>query len=467
MAIFHLNAKKVGRSEGRSAIAAAAYRAGCQIVDEQSGQVHDYTRKAGVLHSEIIAPGGGSLDRSALWNGIEKHHKRGDAVLAREIEISLPGELSADQRQALAVGYARELADRYGVAVDIALHEPRTVTDRDLEKDPSQHWEIDPDTGRRHNGNWHAHILMTACTTDQFGNFGKKVEVLDPFHCKRAKIENTAERERPRWAELQNNALALAGSHARVDHRSHEDRGIEDAPTVHLGPAASGYERRTGEKSDARLRREAALEAKATELETLDASISALEREIEQLKAEPELTLLDAAKIDMAEVMASLPASAPEPRRTLFPNPKPKPKPQPAAAPEVPHLVQNPPPIEPQKFKFLEFLGAKAEQVLTALRAVLKGEKPDTVQGFEITGYDSKTGRQTKAEPRQRWLSFDDYEAAAAQHGRIDLDPDLLREAQKAEIAATRDFSPQDWADPQARENAALEALETVLRDRI
>lgn len=437
MAIYHLTAKHVSRKDGRSSTAAAAYRAGCKIVDQRTGEVHDYTKKRGVMHSEIILPGGGSMDRSALWSGVEKHHKRGDAVPAREVEISLPSELPAEQRQALALAFARELAEKYGVAVDVALHEPRTVTDRDLEKKPNQHWEIDPVTGRRHNGNWHAHILMTACSMDENGKLGKKVEVLDPVHCQRAKIPNLAERERPRWAEIENAALAAAGVSARVDHRSHEARGIEEAPSVHLGPAASAYERRTGEKSEARKRREAALEAKAAELAEVNDNITNIEAELAALKTE-RAAAAPAPLLDAVEQVLAKTAPVP-------PSPQPE-----ARAPT-----------------FLKYLGSKASEVLNALRAVWQGEKPDTVQGFEITQYDSATGKKTKAEPRERWLSLADYEAAAAQHGRIDLDPDLLREAQKAEIAATRDFSSEDWADPQARENAALEALETVMRDKI
>ncbi len=88
MAIYHLSMKPISRAQGRSATGAAAYRAGVKIVDERTGVVHDYTRKRGVLYTELILPGGGSADRSEFWNRIERHHKRGDAVLAREIEVS-------------------------------------------------------------------------------------------------------------------------------------------------------------------------------------------------------------------------------------------------------------------------------------------------------------------------------------------------------------------------------------------
>ncbi len=289
MAIYHLSAKPISRAQGRSATGAAAYRAGVEITDERTGLVHDYTRKGGVLHSELILPGGGTADRAEFWNGIEAHHKRGDAVLVREVEISLPTELTPEQRQALAVGYARELADRYGVAADVALHAPRTVTDRELEKNPDQYHETDPETGRRHNGNWHAHIMLSACHVQPDGTLGKKAVELDPIHCQRAKIENMADRERARWGELANAALERHGHEARIDHRSHAERGIEAEPSQHLGPQAHGYERRTGQPSAKRIQQEqeaAERLARAKALGDLERQGKALDRSIIDLSGD-------------------------------------------------------------------------------------------------------------------------------------------------------------------------------------
>ena len=294
MAIYHLSAKPISRAQGRSATGAAAYRAGVEITDERTGLVHDYTRKGGVLHSELILPGGGTADRAEFWNGIEAHHKRGDAVLVREVEISLPTELTAEQRQALAVGYARELADRYGVAADVALHAPRTVTDRELEKNPDQYHETDPETGRRHNGNWHAHIMLSACHVQPDGTLGKKAVELDPIHCQRAKIENMADRERARWGELANAALERHGHEARIDHRSHAERGIEAEPSQHLGPQAHGYERRTGQPSAKRIQQEqeaAERLARAKALGELERQGKALDRGIIDLSGDMQAAL--------------------------------------------------------------------------------------------------------------------------------------------------------------------------------
>jgi hypothetical protein len=117
MASFHLAVKAISRGAGRSATAAAAYRAGVEIEDERTGLVHDYTRKQGVEHQEIVAPDdvpAWARDRAALWNAAEAVERRKDAKVAREYEIALPAELDAAQRRDLALGFAREISNRYG-----------------------------------------------------------------------------------------------------------------------------------------------------------------------------------------------------------------------------------------------------------------------------------------------------------------------------------------------------------------
>ena len=229
MAVYHFSAKTVSRSAGRSSTAAAAYRAAERIVDERTGEIHDYTRKNGVVASEVILPGGGTMNRADLWNKVEAHHKRGDATVAREFVVALPAELDGDQRQDLARRYARELADRYGVAVDVNVHAPGKEGDQ-----------------RNH----HAHILMSACYVSAQGELGKKAVELDPIHCQRHGLANVVEVERERWEQLANQALEKAGQEARIDHRSLEAQGITDRmPGVHLGPTATAIER-SGRESD-------------------------------------------------------------------------------------------------------------------------------------------------------------------------------------------------------------------------
>ena len=144
LAIYHCSMKPIARASGRSAVASAAYRAGQCLTNERDGLTHDFTRRDGVEHSEIVLPEGVSaewaLDRSALWNAAELAEKRKDARVAREFEIALPHELSQDERLEAARAFARDLADRYGAAVDFAIHAPHQPSDV-----------------RNH----HAHVMMT------------------------------------------------------------------------------------------------------------------------------------------------------------------------------------------------------------------------------------------------------------------------------------------------------------------
>ncbi|QIL43887.1 MobA/MobL family protein [Acidovorax sp. HDW3] len=216
MAIFHLSARPpIARASGRSATAAAAYRAGALITDQRTGQVFDYRRRKGVLDARIHLPGGRLVyDRDRFWNDLELHHRRRDAVLAREVVLALPNELDADERAALAFSFSKEIAQEFGVGVDCALHAPsRDGDDR----------------------NFHAHLLLTACTVDADGGLGKKAERLDPIACKRSGAADSVSWLRPRWQLSVNAALARKGSAERVDHRSFKDRGIERLPAVHIG----------------------------------------------------------------------------------------------------------------------------------------------------------------------------------------------------------------------------------------
>ena len=264
MAVYHFSAKTVSRSAGRSSTAASAYRAAERIVDERTGEIHDYTRKGGVVDSLVVLPHGGTMNRADLWNKVEAHHKRGDATVAREFVVALPAELDAAQRQELARSYARELADRYGVGVDLNIHAPGKEGDQ-----------------RNH----HAHILLTACYCGPTGVLGKKAVELDPIHCQRQKLPNVVEVERERWEQLANRALEKAGQEARIDHRSLEAQGITDRlPGVHLGPTATAIERSGRESDIARRAREQADEFMA-EMQAHVALQRAAERDLAELEA--------------------------------------------------------------------------------------------------------------------------------------------------------------------------------------
>lgn len=222
MAIFHMNVKAIGRSTGRSSTGTAAYRAGEKITDLKTGEEFDYSRKREIDRSEdlkmIFLPEGGKANRAEFWNKVEFHHKRADAVLVREVEVSLPVELTQEQSRQLAILFAKDMATRYGVGADCSIHTPK--------------------------GNPHAHISLSACHSDRDGNLGKKAVELDPIHCQRAKIENLADQVRGDWADRCNAALAEHGHHARIDCRTLEAQGIDREPTRHKGVAVSAMERR-------------------------------------------------------------------------------------------------------------------------------------------------------------------------------------------------------------------------------
>lgn len=231
MAIYSASTKVIGRAAGRSAVAAAAYRAGVALTDERQGLAHDYTRKGGVVSAEIVAPDGGSADRAALWNAAERAETRKDGRTAREWVVALPAELDAGQRAELARAFGRALASRYGVAVDVAIHAPGREGDQ-----------------RNH----HAHLL---CTTRQVSRdaagglvLGEKAAI-ELSDTKRRSLgldagRDEVEKVRSAWADLTNRALEQAGRAERVDHRSYERQGLDREAGEHLGPAVTAQERR-------------------------------------------------------------------------------------------------------------------------------------------------------------------------------------------------------------------------------
>jgi hypothetical protein len=228
LASYHLTAKIVKRSAGRSVVAAAAYRSASRLTDERSGQVHDYSRKRGVAHAEVMTPTGVPAwmkDRQKLWERVEASEKRRDAQLAREVEISLPHELTDEQRLDLVRGFVTENFVSRGMVADFAIHSPV----RERGDDPRNH---------------HAHILLSLRKATAQG-----------FHRTKTREWNSAEllkTWRTDFADRQNRALGRFGHAARVDHRSlaiqreeaerNGDRGraamLDRVAEIHVGPRA-------------------------------------------------------------------------------------------------------------------------------------------------------------------------------------------------------------------------------------
>lgn len=204
MAIYHLSAKIVARAKGQSVVASAAYRSAGHLHDERIDQTFDYTRKAGVQHTEILAPDGSPAwvyDRERLWNAVERAEVRKDAQLAREIELALPVELGNDEQLALVREFARRSFVSKGMVVDFAIH-------RDNPENP------------------HAHLLLTTRDIGPDG-FGAKRR---DWNAKEQLLEWRAQ-----WAETANAYLARAGPDLRIDHRTLQAQGIDLEPGRKIG----------------------------------------------------------------------------------------------------------------------------------------------------------------------------------------------------------------------------------------
>jgi hypothetical protein len=259
---YHCSVKPVSRSAGRSVVAAAAYRLGERLHDEQYAVTHDYTRRRGVEATFTVAPVDApewAYNPERLWNAAERAETRKNSTLAREVELALPSLLSPEERQAITEKFAGELVERYGVAVSVAIHAPgRKGDDR----------------------NYHAHILATTRTMTPDG-LGKKTRILDSRETGPGEVLKLRELA----ADIINESLAAANADIRVDHRSFKERGIDREPTTHLGPSATEMERRGEPSERGDMNREAdRSNALAGERQALDAAI---ETERERISTPP------------------------------------------------------------------------------------------------------------------------------------------------------------------------------------
>jgi Ti-type conjugative transfer relaxase TraA len=245
MAIYHLDMKPISRASGRSAVAAAAYRAGVTLTNDRDGLMHTYAGRSGIVHAEIVIPAGSSaqwaFDRSALWNAAEAAERRADARVAREIEIALPHELTAAQRLAATRELAQHVSDRFGVAVDFAIHAPQGASDM-----------------RNH----HAHLMLTVRAVEANG-LGAKTSIERENKWLLGQNLPTSQMQlssiRHAWEGIANRTLAAAGHDITVDHRSHVARGLMIEPTVHVGVHATDMARKGLAVSRVRLPEEAGL----------------------------------------------------------------------------------------------------------------------------------------------------------------------------------------------------------------
>lgn len=219
MAIYHFSMKTISRSAGRTATAAAAYRAGVAITDMKTGEVHNYVYKKGVLGNGIVLPANApkwAFDREKLWNAAEESEKRKNSTVAREIVLALPAELDGQVRERMVRAFAEKLSIRHKVAVDYALHEPNAKGD---------------------NRNYHAHLLMSTRRLTADG-FTEKTRELDE------RKSGEVEYWREEWANHANRYLAEHSRPERISHLSLAEQGIDREPTRHKGVAATAIERK-------------------------------------------------------------------------------------------------------------------------------------------------------------------------------------------------------------------------------
>ena len=212
MAIYHFSAKVISRKNGSSAVASAAYRSGSELFDERLGRHHDFSNKADVIHSEVLLPVGAPArlnDRTTLWNEVEAGEKRKDAQLAREIEFSIPREMSRED----GVQLARDFVQREFVS-------------RGMVADLNVHWDRAEDGSPKP----HAHVMLAMREVGPEG-FGKKERDWN-----RGEL---LQHWREAWGAHVNERLTELGIDARIDHRSYAEQGIALEPQNKIGPAAS------------------------------------------------------------------------------------------------------------------------------------------------------------------------------------------------------------------------------------
>lgn len=286
MAIYHLHCTTIARNSGRSSVASAAYRSGERLVNEQDGRVHDYSKRDGVVHSEISAPDHApdwAKNRETLWNRVEEAEKGPKARTCREVEVALPAELTREQQINLMRDYVKKNFTDKGMIADWSIHD-------------------------KGDGNPHCHILLTTRELDRDGNWkpksrkeydlneaGEKIK-LPSGEWKSHKVDlndwnktETLERWRENWAKEVNRELERNGHETRIDHRSLDSQGTDRTPQIHEGKARiiQKKEQRRGktvELDRSQKNREIKeRNAEAAEAKKLQAELRKRERNVEKL----------------------------------------------------------------------------------------------------------------------------------------------------------------------------------------
>ena len=286
MAIYHLEAKVISRSSGRSAVAAAAYMSCSEITNEYDGVNHDFTRKRGLVWEHIFLPENAPQEwqeRSDLWNAVERTEKTKDSRLARELVVALPVELNKEQWINLLIDYIQNSFVADGMCADVAIHDtdghnPHAhimLTVRPLDDKGKWQYKTEKEYLCKRNGEEKGFTAAEFLQTKSQGwekqyqyYVGKKKVYMPPSEAERHSYERVNKypkstkfgRQNPitarwnsdeqlvvwreKWAQTTNKYLEEANrSDAHIDHRSHAARGIDEQPTIHEGYVAQAMER--------------------------------------------------------------------------------------------------------------------------------------------------------------------------------------------------------------------------------
>ena len=257
MALFHFSVTQVRRSAGQSVIASAAYRAGEKLYSEYYGETNDYTRKGGVIHTEIFLPPHAPdsyRDRATLWNAVEKSEKHPKAQLAYSFDIALQTELTIEENIALAREFVQTNFIAKGMIADLAVHAPDRPAGSSTSETPNHPEQPDAHSDT-HQSNPHFHVLTTMRPLNADGTFAAKQHreyvldehgnrirdgdgkyVFNAVHTTDWHAPETLEAWRAAWCDLVNRRFEEKNLSCRIDHRSYARQGIDQIPTVHEGP---------------------------------------------------------------------------------------------------------------------------------------------------------------------------------------------------------------------------------------
>ena len=277
-----MSIKIISRGKGKSAVAAAAYRAGEKITNECTGITHDYTKKQGIAFSNVLLPENAPPEyrnRAILWNAVEKVEKASNSQLAREIQLALPKELEYFPNKALVTEFIKDNFTSKGMIADVAFHNMKSE-------------------------NPHAHIMLTMRPLNEDGTWGDKQckvyhfdenggKIYDPvkrtYKCSKEQTTDWNERHkaeewRASWADICNTHLEKSKRTERVDHRSYKRQEKRQIPTIHLGTAAHQLEQRGIRTERGDINR--AIKSANAEIEKINVTLQQLESELSQLQVE-------------------------------------------------------------------------------------------------------------------------------------------------------------------------------------